>query len=67
MPWAVLLAIPISLPLDLQTVRFLREILWVDTPLWATCLRSGFALYVLFSVETLFLCLLSYLFRKQSN
>jgi len=65
--WTVLLSVPLGLPVNLPAVRFLRDVLWTDTPLWAVLLRGGLALYVLFSAETLLLSLLAYLLRTQSS
>lgn len=66
-PWAVLLAAPTGLPANLLPVRFLWELLWRELPLWAAALRGLLALYVLFSIEALFLGLLACLLRKQPN
>lgn len=63
-PWIVMLSIPTGFPVNLLAVRLLWNILWWDLPLWAAILRGVLALYVLFSVETLILSLLAYLFRK---
>ena len=64
-PWAVLLSAPIGLPVNLLLVRSLCQF-W-DVPLWACLLRSSLALYVLFSIETILMSLLAYLFRKKPN
>jgi len=63
--WTVLLSVPLGIPVNLPAVRFLRDVLWVDTPLWAARLRGLLALYVLFSAETLLLSVLACLLRKQ--
>ena len=65
-PWMVLLAGPAGLPANLILVRSLWQIFWWELPLWAAILRSLLALYVLFSVETLLLSGLAYLFRSGS-
>lgn len=66
-PWAVLLTASTGLPANLLPVQFLWELLWQEMPLWAAALRGALALYVLFSVEALFLGLLACLLRKQPN
>lgn len=66
LPWAILLSAPMGLPGNLLLVRHLASIFWTEAPHWLLFLRTGLALYILFSVETLFLCLLLALLRPKA-
>ena len=63
--WAVLLLVPVSLPVNLPLGREFVQFFWADGPRWLFFLRSALVLHVLFSAEALPFCMLAYLLRAK--